>query len=206
MCSNYKSLGRHTPSVDEIRLIRDPGAIRVVSEPTRRKILSLLRVKGMTASEIAGILEKDPSTVYRHLDKLQEAALVLPTGERKTHHIPEKVYTRTARVFLVAPDLSADVEGVDLGRLYGREEVARMLRVLQRMGHVQEGDPDLVPQLRRLLLRIDSAVRGELEAVRSEEPLEIHTLWRLEMLLLLLRERRDEAFRAEVEAVLGRLV
>lgn len=192
--------------MDEIRLIRDPQAIRIVSDPTRRNILSLLRLKGMTASEMAGILEKDQSTVYRHLDKLQEADLVTASAERKTHHIPEKVYARTARIFLVAPDASADLEDVDLGRFYGREEVTRLLRALERMGYLKEVDDDLVRAARRLMLQIDDAVRGELERARAAEPLELHTLWRLEMLLLLIKERTDPAFRERVEGVLARLL
>lgn len=191
--------------MDEIRLIRDPEVIRTVSDATRRQLLSLLRVKGMTASEMAAILEKDPSTIYRHLDKLQEAGLVVPSGERKTHHIPEKVYARTARIFLVAPDLSANLEDVDLGRLYGREEVTRMLRVLEALGFVEEPDEELIRDVRRLLLRIDDTVRGELERSAAAEPMELHTLWRLEMLLLLLKDRQDDAFREAIERVLRRL-
>ncbi len=192
--------------MEELRLIRDPDALRIVSDSTRRKILSLLRVKGMTAAELADILEKDQSTVYRHLEKLQEADLVVPSGERKTHHIPEKVFTRTARTFLVAPDLSTDVEGMDLGSLYGEEEVSRMLRILESMGYLPSVTPEMVQEARRLMLQIDDAIRSELEGPGAREPLEIHTLWRLEMLLLLIKTRKDEAFRGRVESALDRML
>ncbi len=194
------------PPLEEIRLIRDPDVIRTVSDQTRREILALLRVKEMTAAELANILEKDQSTVYRHLEKLQSAGLVVPTKDRKTHHIPEKLFGRTARVFLVAPDLSTDLEGVDLGRLYGREEVTRMLLVLQGMGYLDEVTPDTVAEARRLMLHIDDSIRSELERSGAGEPLELHTLWRLEMLLLLIKERKDEAFREKVESALERFL
>lgn len=192
--------------MEELRLIRDPDALRIVSDPTRRKVLSLLRVKGMTAAELADILEKDQSTVYRHLEKLQEANLVAPSGERKTHHIPEKVFTRTARTFLVAPDLSTDVEGMDLGSLYGEEEVSRMLRILEGMGYLTEVTPEMVREVRRLMLHIDDAIRSELEGPGAREPLELHTLWRLEMLLLLIKARKEGAFRERVEGALDRIL
>lgn len=160
----------------------------------------------MTASELAGILEKDQSTIYRHLEKLQDARLVKPTSERRTHHIPEKLFGRTARVFLVAPDLSANLEDVDLGRLYGEEEVSRMLRVLGDMGYLKDVDTEMVREVRRLMLRIDDSLRGELERARSRERLELHTLWRMEMLMLLIKERKDKAFRDQLESALERIL
>ncbi len=205
-CSSYKTPVCYSIAVEEIRLIRDPEAIRIVSDSTRRNILSLLRVKEMTASEIAGILEKDQSTIYRHLEKLHASGLVIPSRERKTHHIPEKVYTRTARIFLVAPDLSGNLEDVDLGRLYGRAEVTRMLRVLEEMGYVREVTPELVKEARRLILHIDDSIRKEIEGSQAAKPLEVHTLLRLEMLMLLIRERKDEAFRGELESALERIL
>ncbi|MFQ5838196.1 MAG: ArsR/SmtB family transcription factor [Thermoplasmata archaeon] len=191
--------------MDEIRLIRDPKAIRIATESTRRKILSLLRIRGMTASQIASILEKDQSTIYRHMEKLEEAGLVVPSGERKIHHIPEKVYTRTAHVFLIAPDLSTTLGEVDLGGIYGREEVTRMLQVLQRLGYLDEPTPELVKDARDLMLRIDDTIRKEIEQVRVDQ-MEIHTLWRLEMLLLLIKMRREEEFRVRVNEFLDHLV
>ncbi len=192
--------------MEEISLIRDPNAIRIVSDQTRREILGLLRVKEMTAAELAEILEKDQSTIYRHLEKLQDAGLVVPTRERKTHHIPEKLYGRTARIFLVAPDLSTDLEDVDLGRLYGEEEVGRMLRILEEMGYLDDVTDEMIRQSRRLMLRIDDSLRSELEQAKAREPLEFHTLWRMEMLMLLIKERKDRAFRDQIESALERIL
>jgi DNA-binding transcriptional ArsR family regulator len=191
--------------MDEVQLIRDPKAIRVATESTRRKILSLLRLRGMTVSEVAAILEKDQSTIYRHMEKLRDAGLVVPSGERKVHHIPEKVFTRTAKIFLLAPDLSTTMDEVDLGGVYGREEVRRMLRALERLGYVEKSTPDLVSRTRDLILHIDDAIRKDVERARVEE-MEIHTLWRLEMLLLLIRMRRDEGFRRRITEFLDGLV
>lgn len=191
--------------MEEIRFIRDHKAIRIATESTRRKILSLLRVRGMVVSQLAELLEKDQSTVYRHVEKLQEAGLIVPSGERKTHHIPERIYTRTARIFLIAPDTSTTIDEVELSRFYGREEVTRMLRVLKSLGYLDELTPDLVQEARDLLLYIDNSIREELERVTLEEEMELHTIWRLEMLLLLVKARRDEAFGGKLNDFLDRL-
>ncbi len=191
--------------MEEIRLIRDPKAIRVATESTRRKILSLLRVRGMAVSQLADLLEKDQSTVYRHMEKLQEAGLVVPSGERKVHHIPEKVYTRTARIFLIAPDLSTTMDEVELGRFYSREEVTRMLRSLESLGYLDAVTPRLVTQARDLLLHIDDTVRKDLERAHVTEEMELHTLWRLEMLLLLIKAREGGALGERLNDFLDRL-
>ncbi|MCJ2520152.1 MAG: helix-turn-helix domain-containing protein [Candidatus Thermoplasmatota archaeon] len=191
--------------MEEIRFIRDHKAIRIATESTRRKILSLLRVRGMVVSQLAELLEKDQSTVYRHVEKLQEAGLIVPSGERKTHHIPERIYTRTARIFLIAPDTSTTIDEVELSRFYGREEVTRMLRVLKSLGYLDELTPDLVQEARDLLLYIDNSIREELERVTLEEEMELHTIWRLEMLLLLVKARRDEVFEGKLNDFLDRL-
>ena len=191
--------------MEEIRFIRDHKAIRIATESTRRKILSLLRVRGMVVSQLAELLEKDQSTVYRHVEKLQEAGLIVPSGERKTHHIPERIYTRTARIFLIAPDTSTTIDEVELSRFYGREEVTRMLRVLKSLGYLDELTPDLVQEARDLLLYIDNSIREDLERVTLEEEMELHTIWRLEMLLLLVKARRDEAFEGKLNDFLDRL-
>lgn len=190
--------------MEEVRLIRDPEAVRVATESTRRRILSLLRLRPMTVSEVASILEKDQSTIYRHMEKLREAGLVQISGERKVHHIPEKVFARTARIFLLAPDLSTTMEEVDLGGVYSREEVRRMLRALERLGYVKEPTAELVRRTRDTILRMDESIRRDVERARVEA-LEIHTLWRLEMLLLLIRMRRDEGFRRRIEEFLDSL-
>ncbi len=200
-----KALSAIPCHMEEIRLIRDPKAIRVATESTRRKILSLLRVRGMAVSQLAELLEKDQSTVYRHMEKLQEAGLVIPSGERKVHHIPEKVYTRTARIFLIAPDLSTSMNEVELGRLYSREEVTRMLGSLKSLGYLDEVTPEIVGEARDLVLHIDDVVRKEVERAHVAEEIELHTLWRLEMLLLLIRARQDEALRDRLKGFLDRL-
>ncbi|MEE9237404.1 MAG: helix-turn-helix domain-containing protein [Thermoplasmata archaeon] len=191
--------------MEEIRFIRDHKAIRIATESTRRKILSLLRVRGMVVSQLAELLEKDQSTIYRHVEKLQEAGLIVPSGERKTHHIPERIYTRTARIFLIAPDTSTTIDEVELSRFYGKEEVTRMLRVLKSLGYLDELTPDLVHEARDLLLYIDNSIREELERVTLEEEMELHTIWRLEMLLLLVKARRDEVFGGKLNDFLDRL-
>ncbi len=88
----------------EIEIVSDPEVIKLITEETRSKILRLLRFRDMTISELSSILNKDISTIFRHIKKLEKAGLVKVTGERKVHNIPEKVYGRTIKTIFLAPE------------------------------------------------------------------------------------------------------
>jgi len=60
-------------------------SFKALSDPTRRKILRLLREKDMTAGEIAEHFEMSKPSISHHLNQLKQAKLVL--DERKGQHI-----------------------------------------------------------------------------------------------------------------------
>jgi ArsR family transcriptional regulator, arsenate/arsenite/antimonite-responsive transcriptional repressor len=51
---------------------------KALNDPTRRKILERLRVKEMTAGEIADGFAFSKPTISHHLDLLKQAGLILP--------------------------------------------------------------------------------------------------------------------------------
>ena len=55
-----------------------------MADPTRRKILTMLQQKDMTAGEIAESFEISGATVSHHLKILREAELVLTFKEKQT--------------------------------------------------------------------------------------------------------------------------
>ncbi|MFQ5979706.1 MAG: hypothetical protein ACE5OZ_16375 [Candidatus Heimdallarchaeota archaeon] len=93
----------------------EPERIKLISKETMalaREYLVLIRALAdgsKTVKELHG-LYKDPNTeipaitiktVYRYLEKLEKAELVTVAGHRATQgsRIPEKLYSRTARIF-----------------------------------------------------------------------------------------------------------
>lgn len=50
---------------------------RALDDPTRRKILELLRAKDLTAGEIADQFDVSKPTISHHLDLLRQAELIL---------------------------------------------------------------------------------------------------------------------------------
>ena len=56
-------------------------AFKALDDPTRRKILELLRVKDMTAGEIANAFEISKPSISHHLDLLRQADMVVSIKE-----------------------------------------------------------------------------------------------------------------------------
>ncbi|MBQ6569694.1 MAG: winged helix-turn-helix transcriptional regulator [Clostridia bacterium] len=67
---------------------------KALSDPTRRKILSMLRRKSMNAGEIAEHFEMSKPSVSNHLGILKQAGLV--DAEKKGQNI---IYTVNTSVF-----------------------------------------------------------------------------------------------------------
>jgi DNA-binding transcriptional ArsR family regulator len=60
-------------------------AFKALSDPTRRKIIRLLRERDLTAGEIADHFAMSKPSISHHLNSLKQAGLVL--DERKGQHI-----------------------------------------------------------------------------------------------------------------------
>jgi ArsR family transcriptional regulator len=55
--------------------------LKAISDPTRRKILDMLRKKDLTAGEIADAFEMTKPSISHHLDILRKANLVVSVKE-----------------------------------------------------------------------------------------------------------------------------
>ncbi len=66
-------------------------AFKAINDPTRRKILKLLKEKDLTAGEIADQFDMSKPSISHHLDLLKQADLV--TTERKGQFILYSINT-----------------------------------------------------------------------------------------------------------------
>jgi DNA-binding transcriptional ArsR family regulator len=106
---------------DRIALTK-PAQVKAISHPLRTTILGLLHERAATVSELAVALERPKSTVAHHVKVLAEAELVRVVRTRRVRAIDERFYGRTARMFYVAVERSAD--GDALPRDFNDFEVA----------------------------------------------------------------------------------
>lgn len=106
---------------DRIALTR-PAQVKALANPLRTTILGLLHERAASVSELAVALERPKSTVAHHVKVLAAAGLVQVVRTRRVRAIDERFYGRTARLFYVALERSAD--GEDAPRDFNDFEVA----------------------------------------------------------------------------------
>jgi DNA-binding transcriptional ArsR family regulator len=84
-----------------VRVIRDPEAAKLISDPMRRAILNLLRQKALTEAELADSLGLTDGTVNYHLRLLRNIGFVtVARTEPEEHGIIQKFYAPSAYLYL----------------------------------------------------------------------------------------------------------
>ena len=66
--------------------------LKVLSDPSRLRMLTLLMERDMSISGIAKALELSPATVHHHLNQLLAARLIVPTKSEVRGNLVEKYY------------------------------------------------------------------------------------------------------------------
>jgi DNA-binding transcriptional ArsR family regulator len=99
-----------------------PLQVKAISHPLRTTILGLLHERAATVSELAVALTRPKSTVAHHVGVLTDAGLVQVVRTRRVRAIEERFYGRTARMFYVGVERSA--EGEQLPQDFNDFEVA----------------------------------------------------------------------------------
>ncbi|NJE76674.1 winged helix-turn-helix domain-containing protein [Thermococcus sp. ES12] len=129
----------------EVLIITEPERVRVLSDETRFKILQLLREHPMTINELSDATGKDRTTIYRHVKILENAGLV----EELEVHGNERVYARSARLFLIKADPDESVE--EFRQAYLQVEAEKLVRVLEKAGF-KIGDRNKLKKLAKEVL------------------------------------------------------
>ncbi|WP_457742529.1 ArsR/SmtB family transcription factor [Thermococcus sp.] len=112
----------------EVLIITEPERVKILSEETRFRILQLLRQRPMTIWELSRVVKKDRTTVYRHIKVLEKAGLVEEVGTMGN----EKLYGRTARLFLIKVEPDESIE--EFRQLYLQVEAEKLVDILEKSG------------------------------------------------------------------------
>jgi len=189
----------------DVEIIRDPKAIKIGVEDTRGKILSLLRVDDMTISQIAEALSKDQSTIYRHIKKLEEAGFIEVSGERKEHHIPEKLYGRTASLFLLSPRTMEAGGSKDLELSWEKTHAKKIVEIMNKMGYDNDADEELIKDLSELFARLCDIMNQTIESTDKEVgEMDYPMLVRLRLLFYLLEIEENEDLKEKTKNILSK--
>ncbi|MFO8110567.1 MAG: winged helix-turn-helix domain-containing protein [Thermoplasmata archaeon] len=188
----------------DIMVVSDKDMIKMCIEDTRMKIISLLRVRNMSISQLSRTLEKEPSTIYRHLKKLERSGFVMVCGERKVHHIPEKLYGRTADSFVFTPihgKAGDDGSETDWNAQYNHT-VHRIIEAMDVLGYEIEASEEHIENLSMFLFNLDEMI-GEL-VERSQDKLpNINPVGviRLKLLFFILEFMENEDCREDIKKI-----
>ncbi len=98
-----------------------PGQIKILSDPSRLRILSMLFERQASISGLAKALGLTPATVHHHVNRLRKAGLIRPTRTELRGNLVETYYEMPAK-------------GIDSSNVWNelkdREKVAYRLAVL----------------------------------------------------------------------------
>ena len=96
---------------DDVLVVREPEQLKALGDDLRSKIVSLLRDRASSTTELATKLGLPKGTVGHHVKVLEKAGLVRVVRTRQVRAMTEKLYGRTARQFLFK---SSDTDAEDV--------------------------------------------------------------------------------------------
>jgi DNA-binding transcriptional ArsR family regulator len=96
---------------DDVLVVREPEQLRALGDDLRADIVVRLRERAHSTTELAAALGLPKGTVGHHVKVLEKAGLIRVVRTRQVRALTEKLYGRTARLFLFK---SSDADGEDV--------------------------------------------------------------------------------------------
>lgn len=106
----------------DVLVVRAPEQLKALADDLRSRIVTLLRERARSTTELAERLGLPKGTVGHHVKVLERAGLIRVVRTRQVRAVTEKYYGRTARLFLY--ESSDAAHATDL-----RDIVAASLRI-----------------------------------------------------------------------------
>jgi len=102
---------------------------KAIGDPTRERILRIIKHEPLTAKQLGERLHIPPGTIGHHLQVLEAAGLARIVARRLVHGIVAKYYTRTARLFIFdfPPEVTPGIESTLRFLTNAREELEEAL-------------------------------------------------------------------------------
>jgi DNA-binding transcriptional ArsR family regulator len=97
---------------DDVLVVRESEQLRALGDDLRSEIVVLLRENAHSTTELAETLGLPKGTVGHHVKVLEKAGLIRVVRTRQVRALTEKLYGRTARLFLFKSSDDADGEDV----------------------------------------------------------------------------------------------
>lgn len=129
----------HSPAVtagpdyaaEETLVVDDAERLRALADDLRVKIVTLLRERAQSTTELAELLGLPKGTVGHHVKVLERAGLIRVVRTRQVRAVTEKYYGRVARLFVLrSADAGTGETAVAAAIRQAADEVARSEDIL----------------------------------------------------------------------------
>lgn len=139
----------------DIKVIKEPSRIKIGIEDTRSKILDILKEEELTIKKIAERLDKDASTIYRHIKKLEDADFVKKVeDDGETNR-----YSRTAHtIFLDLNYLDFD-EKLDVILDWHPDFELDDLVKMDKLGYKNDRSEELFEEIQSFFTELDNKLK-----------------------------------------------
>ncbi len=185
-----------------MKIFKDPSKIKIVQEDTRREIVQLLQGHEMTIAQISEIMDKDHSTIYRHMKKLEKAGFVEICGEKTDKNFPEMVYRRTSETFILMPDAD-DITKDEMNYELRKDSLEMCLELLEKGGYEGIYTEENIKKLTEFMVNLSNETVDFLEENSGDMNFNSYAFHVFEIIMLMLRVNRDEEFRKDVKDVVS---
>lgn len=108
-------------SRDPVFLVDTMDTLRIIMDPLRSQIVSILNQEPMTIGQVAGKMGLSSSRLYYHFNLLEEHGLIRVVKTRQVNNIIEKIY------WLTAEDIDIKKDLINFSSDSGAENIARMV-------------------------------------------------------------------------------
>ena len=132
-----------------MKVFRDPKALELAADSTRRRIIHLLRARVLSVSQIADELEMTPQAIYHHVRKMLDAGLIEVAKEERIDHFIETYYQAAAEVFEFTYGETSDQE-------YQGARTKEALEALVRIGLIHSIDEETISKYAKLSGKMNS--------------------------------------------------
>ncbi|MFO8109006.1 MAG: winged helix-turn-helix domain-containing protein [Thermoplasmata archaeon] len=185
---------------DEVRVIRSPEIVSISLEPTRTEILRILSERDMTVVKLAVRLNKHPTTIYRHIKKLEENHFVKVSGVKWKSHSSEYVYGRTARLFVPGCGYLNGNGRNDLKLTWSENQTRRIIDYLKMLGY-NDNSEDIEKKIHKLFSELDDMCLEKIEEIKDHDDVTYLDCLALKKILLLHTLVHYKDVRERVESV-----
>jgi DNA-binding transcriptional ArsR family regulator len=86
---------------DDVLIVAETEQLRALADERRTRIVTILRERARSTSELADELGLPKGTVGHHLKVLEKAGLIRVVRTRKVRALTEKFYGRVARLYVI---------------------------------------------------------------------------------------------------------